>query len=130
MAMSEWKEPTKTWVGMGNPCDETNLDLFYACTTITIGDGAKTPFWDAPWVQDRKPKEIAPLIYEASSWKNWMVKDAWVSKIKITINFTIEHIRQFINLWTLLSGFVTHEHVADEIVWKHTANGQYSAASA
>lgn len=59
------------WVGMGKPSDETDLDLFYASTTIIIGNGAKTPFWDAPCVQYRKPKEIAPLIFEASTRKNW-----------------------------------------------------------
>lgn len=26
----EWKEPTRMWVGMGNPCDEMDLNLFYA----------------------------------------------------------------------------------------------------
>lgn len=63
----DWTEPTKTWVDMGNPCDDADLDLFYAYTTITIGNGVKTPFRDAPWVHDWKPKEIAPLIYEAST---------------------------------------------------------------
>ena len=35
----EWKEPSKMWVGMGNPCDSLDTDFFYASTTITIGDG-------------------------------------------------------------------------------------------
>lgn len=51
------------WVGMGNPCDETDLNIFYAPTIITIGNGAKTPFVEAPWVQDKKPKDIALLIF-------------------------------------------------------------------
>ena len=29
----EWKEPTKMWVGLGNPCDEEDLNFFYASTT-------------------------------------------------------------------------------------------------
>ena len=65
----EWKEPTKMWVGMGNPCDEEDLKFFYASTTIIVGNGAKTPFWDSPWLLGRKPKDIAPLIYEASKRK-------------------------------------------------------------
>lgn len=77
------------WVGMGNPCDEADLDLFYASSTIIVGDGARTPFWDSPWVQDRKPKDIAPLIYAASTRKNRKVREvlkdeAWVLKIKLS----------------------------------------------
>lgn len=65
----EWKEPTKMWVGLGNPCVAQDYDFFYASTTITVSNGARTPFWDSPWVHDRKPKDIAPLIYEASTEK-------------------------------------------------------------
>ena len=43
----EWKEPRRLWVGSGNPCTEEDLQFFYASTTITIGDSAKTPFWDS-----------------------------------------------------------------------------------
>ncbi|KAE8770164.1 Serine carboxypeptidase-like 18 [Hordeum vulgare] len=78
---------------------------------------------------------IAPLIFEASTRKDWKVKDvllndAWISKIKLTINFTVEHIRQFINLWTLINDFHLEEHVEDEIIWKHIQNGQYLPATA
>lgn len=48
------------WGGLGNPCDDMDYDLFYAFTTMTDDNGAHTPFWDTPWVQDRKPKDIAP----------------------------------------------------------------------
>lgn len=95
----EWKEPTKLWVGSGNPCDEMDMKLFYASSIIIVGNGAHTPFWHAPWVQDRKPKDIAPLIYEASSRKRWKLReainddDAWVRKIKVNTNFNFEHLR-------------------------------------
>ena len=83
----EWKEPTKLWVGGGNLCDEDDLNFFYACTTITVGNGARTPFWDSPWLLGRKPRDIAPLIYEASSRKRWKAREAlkesaWILKIR------------------------------------------------
>jgi hypothetical protein len=46
------------------------MDIFSAVTTITLGNGKKTPFWQAPWLHGMKPIEIAPLIFEASKRKN------------------------------------------------------------
>jgi hypothetical protein len=39
-----------------------DMNIFYAATHITIGNGCKTPFWEAPWLQGRKPKFFFPLI--------------------------------------------------------------------
>lgn len=123
------------WVGTENPCDEADLDFFYASTTIILGNGAKTPFWDSPWLLGRKPKEIAPLIYEASSRKNWKVREAikdnaWILKIRSDTVVSIDHIREFFTLWMLLLDVILDEHSEDDIVWKHATNGQYSAAPA
>lgn len=130
----EWKEPAKMWVGMGNPFTKMDYEFFYASTTIMIGNGARTPFWDAPWVQGRKPRDIAPLIFEASQRKNWKIKDAlkddaWVAKIRISPAFSITHFRQFLELWATIHGFILVD-VEDGITWKHTASGCYTAASA
>ena len=32
----EWKDPDKLWVGMGNPCDKVDINLFYAYTIISM----------------------------------------------------------------------------------------------
>ena len=74
------------------------MDIFYAATSITIGNGCKTPFWHAPWLEGRKPKDIAPLIFDISIRKKWKVaqalKDnAWIGKIKLGNDFTIDHLR-------------------------------------
>ena len=72
----EWKEPTKLWVGLGNPCTDEDMDFFYASTTIIVGNGAKTPFWDSPWLLGCKPKDIAPLIFQASKRKRLTFRQA------------------------------------------------------
>jgi hypothetical protein len=51
---------------MGNPCNDVDVSLFYSATTISIGDGEIAPFWDSPWLEGEKPKDIAPLIYANS----------------------------------------------------------------
>ncbi|KAE8818297.1 Serine carboxypeptidase-like 18 [Hordeum vulgare] len=130
----EWKEPTKMWAGMGNPCDQDDLHFFYASTTITLGNGAQTPFWDSPWFLGRRSMDISPLNYGASMRKNWKVREAlkqntWVLKINTPINISAEHISQFLTLWMLLNEVHLDVLTEDDIVWKHTASGHYSATS-
>jgi hypothetical protein len=76
----EWREPSKLWVGLGTPCNEVDMSLFYSATTITIGNGKIAPFWDSPWLEGKRPKDIAPLIYEVSKKKRCTVAQALVSK--------------------------------------------------
>ena len=40
----EWRDREKIWVDTGNPCTSVDMDLFYASTTITVGDGNLTSF--------------------------------------------------------------------------------------
>jgi hypothetical protein len=111
------------------------MDIFYAATAITLGNGKKTPFWHAPWLQGRKPIDIAPLIFVASKRKNWKVSqalcdDAWISKITLDNSFTEEHLSQFVDLWALISNVNLDPEVEDDISWKLTPNGQYTTKSA
>jgi hypothetical protein len=111
------------------------MDLFYASTTISIGNGKIASFWDSPWLNGTKPKVIAPLIYEASTRKRWKVNQAllghaWVKKIKMDINLTIQHLHEYIRLWTLLRGIHLNELLEDTVTWNTTENGEYSAAAA
>lgn len=49
--------------GYEDPLRWSDLDIFYASTNIIMGNGAHTPFWDPPWVNVAKPKEIAAHIW-------------------------------------------------------------------
>lgn len=131
----EWKEPNKLWVGHGNPCSKADMNIFYAATSIKIGNGGKTPFWHAPWLQGRKPIKIAPLIFDLSKRKQWSVKlamddNAWIRSVRLVENFSMEHLTQFVNLWVLLLEVELDPNVEDYITWKLTEDGHYSAASA
>ena len=127
----EWQYKKHIWVGSGKPCTVEDMDLFYAATTIVVGDGLKTLFWEAPWSGGRKPKDIAPLIFAASKCKKWSVhkamrNNAWIGKIVLDDDFfPFEHLAQFADLWWHLSSIALEEGVEDTITWKLSANGKY-----
>jgi hypothetical protein len=45
------------------------MEHFYATTSITVGYGKKSTFWEVPWLNGKKPKEIVPLMLLASMTK-------------------------------------------------------------
>ena len=44
--------------------------------------------------------------------------------------FSINHVRQFIDLWVKLQNVNLQDNIEDTIVWNLSANGEYSAKSA
>ena len=98
-----------------------DLDLFYASTTITIGNDACAPFWYSPWLHGKKLKDIAPLIYMASLWKKWKVRealadDAWILKINRKEINSMQHLQEFYSLRVLLHDTHLREDVEDDLV--------------
>ena len=131
----EWTDTSKLWIGMGNPCTSEDYDLFYACTAITIGNGHKAPFWDSPWLDGRRPRDVAPLIYLISKRKKWCVQkamqdDAWINQINTSDGVTLAHIQQFVALWTSLQQVHLDEDVPDTITWTMSSTRSYTASSA
>jgi hypothetical protein len=70
-----WKDRSKAFIGADHPCDDVDMEFFYAATTITIGDGRIASFWHAPWLDGVKPKDIAPSILTISRRKNFTVNN-------------------------------------------------------
>jgi hypothetical protein len=96
------------------------MNIFYATTPITLGNGGKTPFWHAPWLGGRSARNIAPIIYECSKRNNWsaqqaLVGDAWVLKVNVENNFTMDHLTKFIEIQVLLHGVNLVENEDDTI---------------
>jgi hypothetical protein len=71
---------------LGFRSDLLYMEIFYAATSIVLGNGRKTPFWHAPWLDGRMPKDIAPKIYDLCKRKKWTVAQAlhgneWINKL-------------------------------------------------
>jgi hypothetical protein len=58
------------------PCDDTDSLLFANCTQITLGNGKKTSFWGSSWLQGKRPKDIAHLLFAKTTRKKWSVASA------------------------------------------------------
>jgi hypothetical protein len=51
---NEWSDDARPWVGLGNPCNTQDKELFAASTEISIRNGKKALFWEAPWLDGRR----------------------------------------------------------------------------
>jgi hypothetical protein len=63
-------------------------------------------FWQTSWLNGRRPKDIAPSIFVLSKMKNFCVKkglqeDYWINTINTSSEFSVQHIREFYDLWVL-----------------------------
>jgi hypothetical protein len=56
----EWTDLGPAWAGLGNPCNDDDMNLFYASINPSIGNGKIAMFWHSPWLRGVKPKDIAP----------------------------------------------------------------------
>ena len=110
-------------------------NLFAAATKVTSGDGQKASFWESPWLEGFRPKDIAPKIFEISRKKGASVATTlrdghWINQIDYHNDLTLEHLQQLLALWEKLLNVIIRPGVKDTILWKLTNDGQYSARSA
>jgi hypothetical protein len=106
------------------------MEIFYAASTISLGNGRKTPFWHAPWLNGLMPKDIAPKKFQICKRKNWSVaqalhEDEWIRKLAIDATASVDHLTQFVQLWANIQRVHLRVDVEDDITWKLTGNGQY-----
>jgi hypothetical protein len=53
-----------------SPCGSVDMGIYYASSTITIGNHNIAPFWESPWLNGRRPKDIALLIFRPHLGRN------------------------------------------------------------
>jgi hypothetical protein len=100
------------------------MDILYTTTSITLGNGSKTPFWHVPWLDGRKSKDIAPKIFSISKIKKLstnqaMHEGACNGKVSWDPNFYMEHPTQFCGV--TYGFFYTMYNFM--IVWRMTSHG-------
>lgn len=128
----EWDNLDRPWKGTPVPCEMADLNLFAACTSISLGDGLTAKFWSHRWLGGNAPKELAPGLYNLARSKQLTVREAlhngsWMRGLR-NINSAIL-MDSFIDLWWRLQETVLLPR-PDTISWNFSPNGEYSAKSA
>lgn len=127
-----WTDASRPWLGARLPCSGADMELFRASTKISLGDGDKCLFWHDSWLPDGPLKLRFPNLFSIATRKNMTVKKEfqnanWIQALQNIA--TAPDLSSFVELWELLRDV----HLLprpDTIVWKWTASGAYSAASA
>lgn len=129
----QWVDPDRPWVGLEVPCNETDRQLFRASTRVIIGNGESARFWESSWLDARAPRDWAPSLYKLAWRKNNTVKEGlqdnnWTRGIWRKMS-TAEEMAELVLLWWKLAEVQLNDQ-PDQIIWRWTSNGQYSAKSA
>ena len=116
------------------PCKDTGRLLFNSSTTVTIGNGNKERFWHHSWLDGEAPRYLVPHLFMLVRMKNRMVRQELhngnrIKTLQMCIT-TTTHIQEFIGLWIRLQNVQLQSKVEDSIIWKWTADGNYSTHSA
>jgi hypothetical protein len=97
--------------------------------------GEKARFLEDSWLNGRRPKDIAPLIFKFSKKKKSTVSKAidgssWIAQVNANDSLSLEHIVQFYTLWEMLQSVHIDANIPDTLTWKLSNNGCYSSKSA
>jgi hypothetical protein len=125
----------RAWHGLELQFSDQEQALFFASTTMILGNGRDAKFWDDRWIEGRSVREIAPSLFKCipkRRRKSRTVADGlqgntWASDIHG--NLGIQEIGEYLLLWRRIEGTMLSGE-PDRLNWKWTASGVYSAKSA
>jgi hypothetical protein len=127
-------DDTRAWSGLDLQFTAEERALFFASTTMCIGNGQKALFWEDRWVNGKAIKELAPLLYscipnrrrKARTVADGIHGNSWARDIQGVLG--IHEIGQYLQLWILIQGTILNDQ-PDQLLWKWTASGSYTARS-
>jgi len=128
----QWRDPDRPWTGFKTQGTPAEMELFRACTSISIGDGHRANFWHDRWLARTAPKQMAPQCFKLARPKNLTVAQAlarnlWMRGLRRMS--TDQELRQYVSLWQCLQQVQLDER-QDQITWRFTADGNYTVKSA
>ena len=119
----QWTDPDRPWVGSELPCDQADLNLFRACTTISLGNGKKALFWHDNWSGKGPLKLIAPELFKIAPRKNRTVheelsNESWIRAVSSLRS--MHQLGEFVSIWEWISQATLLPTNEDHISWNLT----------
>jgi hypothetical protein len=110
--------------------------MFDVSTTVAVGSGSKTLFWEDYWLDGSSIAYRVPLLIQAVTKRVFrtrlvseaLVEDCWI--VNILSSLSNLALRQYVDLWTRLQSVHLDSQSENKFIWKWTANQQYSVSSA
>jgi hypothetical protein len=135
----EWlrrTDPLKPWQGLNLKTDSKVLDVFQSCVQFILGDGRSILFWKDRWIQGRSIYDLAPAVVEvvptrrrnSRTASEALINNAWIAYIPSDL-MSVEICIQCVQLWEVLDNVERNVNVADQVTWKGTESGVYTAKS-
>lgn len=102
-------------------------------TSMQVGDGKLTLFWNDRWIDGHSIAEIAPCLNQAVGRKRRTVYEdlqdrRWVKYI--TGALTVQVLLDYLNIWERMRSITLDDSVQDKVLWKWTGDHCFSTASA
>nr|BAJ96734.1 predicted protein [Hordeum vulgare subsp. vulgare] len=127
-------DTSRAWHGLDMQFTPEEHNLFHASTTMQLGDGTTTLFWEDRWLLGLSIREHAPALYmcipknrrKSRTVAEGIHGNAWARDIRGILG--LQEIGQYLQLWLLVS-HTTLSPEPDKLTWKWTANGNYTARS-
>ena len=134
----EWlrrSDPSTPWAQLPFKMDAVSEAMFSASARVVIGDGTRARFWTDSWLPNGPICLQAPSLFRAVGprRRGRSVRDALLNgrwRHDVTGARTMAVISEFAAVWDICLLVVLHPGVPDQFIWKWTADGEYSAASA
>jgi hypothetical protein len=110
------------------------LAIFNVSIQILVGDGAKTLFWEDPWISRVGVDSLAPEVLKLVkprfmgrlSVQQGLENSSWV--LDIADELSVDAVVQFLRLWTAVAEMPIHGG-DDRFHWKWNEKGVYNSGS-
>jgi hypothetical protein len=128
----QWDHKEKPWSSLLKINDPIDRQLFFSSTSIQIGNGKASPFWESRWLFGFAPKELVPSLYDVARFKKRSIQTEMKNNNWIR---NLQHIStsNLLEEFTLLFMALAEVNLTDQndtIHWKWTANDKFTVASA
>uniref|UniRef100_A0A453RW37 Reverse transcriptase domain-containing protein n=1 Tax=Aegilops tauschii subsp. strangulata TaxID=200361 RepID=A0A453RW37_AEGTS len=116
-------DPDRAWQGLDLQFSHEERALFFASTTMIIGNGSTALFWEDRWIGGQSVGEIAPLLYQcipkrrrkARTVAEGLAGNSWAHDIQGVLG--LHEIGQYLLLWqAVCHTILTNE--PDRLLWR------------